>query len=597
MSLERLANELFLDIFEYLSDVDLFHGFRELNIRIDNLIIKHFKNHKHIDFRLIFKEDLNIIRRKYLPLFINEIKSIYLSDNDTNPHELDIFISRLYPLYRFENLQSIKFYNIYSIEKINRILNDLKHLSYLTHLYLKQTYIKYDPNIILIMMNNIWSLSYLTHCCLDIFFEDISHLIPPTVISCTLKYLSISGVQCDLDNLSLLYEHTPYIEYIYINLWDPYNDHYQLSLIPSVTILKLKCQSSSRIIQALLRKMPNLINLTVETKIIQIDGHMWKDIIEKYLLQLNIFNLKMEFEIIDYDNIEQEIDRIINSYKNQFWIDKHKWFVRCFCYTENERSFIHLHTLPYVFQNFSININENFLFKSTSQQDKHYLTYNYVQDLKYSSTTSEHIYLPNILFSNVRHLTLTLPHDDHLRFLVPRFNNLIFLEIRMSTWEHYDNDLIQLQTLLDQAPNLYYLKFHSWLSGVSKAENKNKKTSNRNVWKMPPFSNRSSSVRYLDLRGFNNSGDYQYYNDQQCSALIRSPLGNQCEFLVIGVEKRTNIIDLVNKMNHLRALNVRCCDRKKNDDELIKWLQSRLPSTCSFAKDSRFSNDIRLWIR
>ncbi|CAF3897596.1 unnamed protein product, partial [Rotaria sp. Silwood1] len=200
MSLERLANELFLDIFEYLSDVDLFHGFRELNIRIDNLIIKHFKNHKHIDFRLIFKEDLNIIRRKYLPLFINEIKSIYLSDNDTNPHELDIFISRLYPLYRFENLQSIKFYNIYSIEKINRILNDLKHLSYLTHLYLKQTYIKYDPNIILIMMNNIWSLSYLTHCCLDIFFEDISHLIPPTVISCTLKYLSISGVQCDLDN-------------------------------------------------------------------------------------------------------------------------------------------------------------------------------------------------------------------------------------------------------------------------------------------------------------------------------------------------------------------------------------------------------------
>jgi hypothetical protein len=114
---------------------------------------------------------------------------------------------------------------------------------------------------------------------------------------------------------------------------------------------------------------------------------------------------------------------------------------------------------------------------------------------------------------------------------------------------------------------------------------------------MPPYSNQSSSVRYLDLRGLTHSDDNQYYNDQQCSSLIRSPLGNQCEFLLIEVDKRTNIIDLVNKMKHLRTLNVRCRDRQNNGDELIKWLQHHLPSTCTFAKDSRFSNDIRLWIR
>ncbi len=114
---------------------------------------------------------------------------------------------------------------------------------------------------------------------------------------------------------------------------------------------------------------------------------------------------------------------------------------------------------------------------------------------------------------------------------------------------------------------------------------------------MPPFSNQSLSVRYLDLRGFTHLGGRQYYNDQQCSSLIRSPLGNQCQFLIIEVEKRTNIIDLVSKMNHLRTLNVRCCDRQENNDQLIKWLQSRLPSTCTIAKDSRCSEDIRLWIR
>ena len=115
---------------------------------------------------------------------------------------------------------------------------------------------------------------------------------------------------------------------------------------------------------------------------------------------------------------------------------------------------------------------------------------------------------------------------------------------------------------------------------------------------MAPFSIRSPSVHHLDLRGINNSDNRHYYNDQQCSTLIRSPLGIQCQILLIEVEKRSHIIDLVNKMINLRALNIRCRDRDKmNDDGLIKWLQSRLPSTCTIAKDSRSSDDIRLWIR
>ena len=50
-------------------------------------------------------------------------------------------------------------------------------------------------------------------------------------------------------------------------------------------------------------------------------------------------------------------------------------------------------------------------------------------------------------------------------------------------------------------------------------------------------------------------------------------------------------------MPHLRVLNVRCRDGRKNDGELRKWLQPRLPSTCSFARQSKTPNDIRLWIR
>ena len=114
---------------------------------------------------------------------------------------------------------------------------------------------------------------------------------------------------------------------------------------------------------------------------------------------------------------------------------------------------------------------------------------------------------------------------------------------------------------------------------------------------MAPFLHRSSSVRQLDLRGRTPAGANQIYTDQQCTALIRSPLGIRCEFLQIEVETRTSILDLVKKMAHLRTLNVRCRDRQSNDQELLKWLQARVPSTCSFAKDSSVPSDIRIWIR
>lgn len=114
---------------------------------------------------------------------------------------------------------------------------------------------------------------------------------------------------------------------------------------------------------------------------------------------------------------------------------------------------------------------------------------------------------------------------------------------------------------------------------------------------MPPFDLCSLSIRYLDLRAKGTFSIPQYYNENDCSALARSSLGYLCEYLLIDVEKRKNIVDLVNKMKHLRTLNVRCRERKSNDDDTIKWLQHSLPPTCSFARDSRYPEDIRVWIR
>jgi hypothetical protein len=474
MSFELLANELLFDLFEYLSLVDLFHSFNGLNIRINNIIIEYIRINKSIDLRLIYKEDLNIIRRRYIPLIVNEIHSIYLSDDDTNPHEIDLFLSRLFPLNRFQNVQSISFYNIYSIEKMIRIVNDLQLISSLTVLKFSECQLEYDPTNIVYIMNNIWNLSNLIDCYLDISFGENYYLITPRIISCSIKSLSIHGVRCGIENLSHLYEHTPNLENLSIDIWESLDDHQPLSLIYSLTKLTLKCQISSTLILSVLRKVPNLINLTVETKILNMDGHMWETVINKYLTKLKIFNLKMQFEVDDSNDIEEEIDRLIDSYQTQFWIDQHKWFIQCFCYTKNEINLIQVHTFPYKFKSSLIdfNQNENFIFKSTYPNDNQYLTYNYVQNLHCSCYTSEDITFPKIEFPNVKNLTLTLPYDDHFRFLIPRFDNLISLGINLITWGHNDQELLQLQSLLDQTPRLYYLKFCSW---SSKTENKNKK--------------------------------------------------------------------------------------------------------------------------
>jgi hypothetical protein len=70
----------------------------------------------------------------------------------------------------------------------------------------------------------------------------------------------------------------------------------------------------------------------------------------------------------------------------------------------------------------------------------------------------------------------------------------------------------------------------------------------------------------------------------------------QCEVLSITVENRTTIIDLLNTMPNLRALNVLSRDDSWKDedddsspsknDELVEWLQHRLPFTYTITRNS-----------
>ena len=73
-----------------------------------------------------------------------------------------------------------------------------------------------------------------------------------------------------------------------------------------------------------------------------IDGHKWKQIIDGYLPKLQTFPLRTnDSNVFSEHNTQVKVNDLIDPFQSLFWIDEHRWFVRCF--TEDKT--IHLDTL------------------------------------------------------------------------------------------------------------------------------------------------------------------------------------------------------------------------------------------------------------
>ncbi|CAF5117888.1 unnamed protein product, partial [Rotaria sp. Silwood1] len=63
--------------------------------------------------------------------------------------------------------------------------------------------------------------------------------------------------------------------------------------------------------------IPNLRRLNIHLNSNLIDGHQWERIIRDYLLKLKIFQLEMKEIIVD-DDIEEQMDALVNSFRISF---------------------------------------------------------------------------------------------------------------------------------------------------------------------------------------------------------------------------------------------------------------------------------------
>lgn len=156
----------------------------------------------------------------------------------------------------------------------------------------------------------------------------------------------------------------------------------------------------------------------------------------------------------------------------------------------------------------------------------------------------------------------------HEQCIIPTLNYLTTLRIAI-----YGKDEFDLQILFDLAPHLYELIAHNLCKHDL----------------MILFRLTSTSVRQLYF--YTSERDFSPYDldDEDCTTLSGSSLGRQCEVLSdIRVKSLTNVINLVNTMDHLRALTIKCKLEKLTPATaiFIKSLQSHLPTKCLISRCS-----------
>ena len=579
MKLESLPNEVFHDLFEYLPIVYLLRGFHGLNSRFNNLLFVYFYAYR-LDFQPMTKLDFEYICQNYLQVIRDRIISLRLSDDDDSPDQIIHFLSHITTLHHFTHLRFVSLSHIFHSQTIQKVLMKLSDLPNLTHLKIIKSEHYRNTKLLLHILNHIWTLSKLTHCHLDIYSKRQLIAIAPEMISESLKYFSIKHYLWSLNQLSVLFKHTPHLQYLDIKLDENSANQQLSSSILSMTTLKIFTTNSKDVMINLLRSMPNLYYLAVKLENIYIDGYQLEQIIVDHLPQLKNFRLQMDVSLPD----EVHVDKLFDSFRTRFWLDERQWFIRCYWNTQNTNdkwSFFETHS----FLSDTINlIDDGYRSKSTCPHGDNKWSYDYTHTLYYYSTALTKRSLISIRFINIRKLYIYLPFHEYLWHYVPQFDRLISLSVTISDDANDDNCYSQLQLLLDRAPRLYSLKFRSWHPSITQKL---------------LFENTSVSIRHLDLREYSDSNNPRYFDEQDCTALIHSPLGIQCEILVIDVENRTNVMNLINTMTNLRALNVSCRNEEENtDDNLAEWLESKLPSTCRVS-DKRYKRRCatRVWIR
>ncbi|CAF2838373.1 unnamed protein product [Rotaria sp. Silwood2] len=199
---------------------------------------------------------------------------------------------------------------------------------------------------------------------------------------------------------------------------------------------------------AVLRVVSNLTHLKVDAYYINCDGYRWERIIDDYLAKLKVFRLRMHIQFPGKKNNEQHVDQLVDSFRTQFWLEKHQWFIHCRHKSEKDYMSIILYSLPYAFDDFVLS-TLNMAYKSTCPQNNDYYSYTEVNNLRYEHFLASN-YISFTQFFNIRNISIDLRLDQTLWRNAQIFYQLMSITI-------FSTDAaaqFHLQSLLDRSPSL-----------------------------------------------------------------------------------------------------------------------------------------------
>ena len=553
VTIECFPNELFLEIFQYLDAVHLLQAFYNLNNRFNQLLLIQIQQY-HFDFSSLSTTNFERFLQEYLPLIDTRVFTCHFSDDLHTQNLSKYFQFSNYRLNQFPQLRSLSIDCIYSFELINEITSQLKELPSLTHLRMTlQSHL--DPEIhFRDFISHIWRLSTLTHCDINVIYPYVSWLMDMSVVSTSIRCLTLKTISYDWIKLSELVRYTPNLQHLVIGEFYQYIDTTVETTFNSLISFNVIIHKSIDLMRSLFLKMSNLRSLTVEMQNVYFDGHQWETLLRHSFPHLNVFRLKMSIEFSSSEEIDDQVDQFLDSFSSSFWLNEHQWFVRChWCPSDMNKTGL-LYTLPYPCETFAY-IDE-YRSKSTGIDRRN--SYSRVKTLSHinrrRTMETMEVDWPRP-FLSVRHLKVKFPLNEYFWTIIPTFDQLISLDVTLNQTFAFS----QLQLLLDRSPRLSSLRF-----------------SCHNHFPMRSFQFHHSSLRHLQF--FQElTHNYHYFTSEECGIFTETPLANQCELLVIDVHNRTDILQLMEKMPRLRVLRVRC------PEELIEWLHNEL--SCSITRN------------
>ena len=187
-------------------------------------------------------------------------------------------------------------------------------------------------------------------------------------------------------------------------------------------------------------------------------------------------------------------------------------------------------------------------------------------------------------FPRIEHLELAIPFHERFWSSLTNLDRLKSLEINSFVHSNeFERAIDNLHIVLEKASHLYSLTIDYLI--LSQLATVNRRTV------------KNCSIRRLDLM----VNDGHFYGNE-CLNLIENFLENQCEVLLINIEQREMIVDIISRFTNLRTLIIQCQDDDYDEtddsiDELLIWLREHLSKTYSINRDENETSVIRIWIQ